>query len=299
VEKLTTLEEAVASIPSGSHVTLPGFPITRCAMAFAREVIRQGIKGLTLSQCVGAMDADMLVGGGAVERLICGGGSLDRFGRLNCVNRGIEDGSLQAEEYSSLSVAFRYLAGSLGLPFMPIRSLQGSDLIRQIEERTGSDVANITDPFTGDHWLVLKPLLPDVSIQVVHIADAEGNAWIMGPRWDNVEQAKASKRTIVIAEHIVSTEVIRRNAEWTVIPGLLVSHVVELPFAAHPTSVYREYDYDAGEIEKYVEATSTPESFKAYLDEYVYGVKDHWGYLEKVGGMKHLNALKADPILGY
>lgn len=299
MDKLTTLAEAVASVPSGSHVSLPGFPITRCAMAFAREVVRQGIKGLTLSQCVGAMDTDMLVGAGAVERLIYGGGSLDRFGRLNCVNRGIEDGSLQAEEYSSLSVTFRYLAGSLGLPFIPIRSLKGSDLIRRIEERTGSDVAHIADPFTGEDWLVLKPLLPDVSVQVVHAADAEGNASIMGPRWDNVEQAKASKRTIIIAEHVISTEIIRRRPEETLIPGILVSHVVELPFAAHPTAVYREYDYDAKEIEKYVKATSAPESFKTYLDEYVYGVKDHWQYLEKVGGMKHFNTLKADPILGY
>jgi len=299
VDKLTTLAEAVASVPSGSHVALSGFPITRCAMAFVREVIRQGIKGLTVSQCVGAMDGDMLVGAGAVERLIYGGGSLDRFGRLNCVNRGIEDGSLQAEEYSSLSVAFRYLAGSLGLPFMPIRSLVGSDLMRRIREHTGSDVADIVDPFTGDNWLVLKPLLPDVSVLVVHAADAEGNAWIMGPRWDNVEQAKAGKRTIIIAERVVPTEVIRRHAERTVIPGLLVSHVVELPFAAHPTSVFREYDYDAGEIEKYVQATSTPAAFEAYLNEYVYGVKDHWEYLEKVGGMKHLNTLRADPILGY
>src|SRR5512136_1180060 len=153
MSKLTTLQEAVASIPSGSHLALSGFAITRCAMAFAQEVIRQGIRGLTISQCVGAMDADILVGGGAVERIIYGGGSLDRFGRLACVNRGIESGSLIAEEYSSLSVAFRYLAGSLGLPFMPIRSLRGSDILRQIEKRTGADVATITDPFTGESWL--------------------------------------------------------------------------------------------------------------------------------------------------
>jgi hypothetical protein len=31
----------------------------------------------------------------------------------------------------------------------------------------------------------------------------------------------------------------------------------------------------------------------------VYGVKDHWEYLEQVGGMKTLDALRADPILGY
>jgi glutaconate CoA-transferase subunit A len=299
MSKVSTLAEAVASIPSGAHVALSGFAITRCTMAFAREVIRQGIKGLTISQCVGAMDADLLVGAGAVERIIYGGGSLDRFGRLACVNRGIEDGSLCAEEYSSLSIAFRYLAGSLGLPFIPIRSLRGSSLMKQIQDRTGSDVATVADPFTGESWPVLKPLAPDVAVVQVQTADENGNAWIMGPKWDNTEQARASKRTIVIAEHVVPSDAIRREPERTVIPSLLVSHIVELPFAAHPTSVYREYDYDAEQIESYVEATRTPEAFRAYLDQYVYGVKDHWEYLERVGGMRRLNSLRADPILGY
>jgi glutaconate CoA-transferase subunit A len=299
MSKLTSLKEAVASIPSGSHLALSGFAITRCTMAVAREIIRQGIKNLTISQCVGAMDADLLVGAGAVKRLIYGGGSLDRFGRLSNVNRGIEDGSLLAEEYSSLSIAFRYLAGSLGQPFMPIRSLRGSDVLRQIEARNPSDVATISDPFTGDQWLVLKPLLPDVAVVQVQVADEDGNAWIQGPRWDNVEQAKASKRTIVVAERIVSGDVIRQNAERTVIPGLFVSHVVELPYAAHPTSVYRVYDYDAPYIEQYVEAGRTPEAFRSFLDEFVYGVQDHWQYLEKVGGLQHLVSLNADPVLGY
>ena len=171
MSKLTTLAEAVASVPSGAHLALSGFAITRCTMAFAREVIRQGIKGLTISQCVGAMDADLLVGAGAVDRLIYGGGSLDRFGRLACVNRGIEDGSLRAEEYSSLSIAFRYLAGALGLPFIPIRSLRGSDLMRQIEERSSADVAMIADPFSGEEWLALKPLTPDIAVVQVQLAD--------------------------------------------------------------------------------------------------------------------------------
>ncbi len=297
--KLVALTEAVASIVPGSHVALSGFAITRCTMAFAAEVIRQGIRGLTISQCVGAMDADLLVGAGAVERIIYGGGSLDRFGRLACVNRGIEDGSLVAEEYSSLSVAFRYLAGALGLPFMPIRSLRGSDLLRQLEARSGGDVASVADPFTGESWLALKPLLPDVAVVQVQAADAEGNAWITGPKWDNLEQAKASKRTIVIAERVVPGDLIRQHPEQTVIPGLLVSHVVELPFAAHPTSVYGAYDYDAEQIERYVAATRTPDAFRAYLDEYVYGVTDHWGYLAKVGGERRMHELRADPILGY
>ncbi len=296
---MTTLAAAVASIPSGAHVALSGFAITRCTMAFAREVIRQGIKGLTVSQCVGAMEADLLVGAGAVERIIYGGGSLDRFGRLNCVNRGIEEGTLVAEEYSSLSMAFRYLAGSLGLPFIPIRSLRGSDILKRLQQIAPSEVSAVDDPFSGENWLVLKPLLPDVAVVQVQVADEEGNAWILGPRWDNEEQVKASERAIVITERLVPTEVIRRDAERTVIPGFKVSHVVHLPFSAHPTSVYRVYDYDAEHIVQYAEATKTPEGVREYLDKYVYGVQDHWGYLELVGGMEHLTSLTADPILGY
>jgi glutaconate CoA-transferase subunit A len=79
----------------------------------------------------------------------------------------------------------------------------------------------------------------------------------------------------------------------------MVSHVVEVPFGAHPTSVYGVYDYDAPEIERYVEATRTPEAVRAYLDEYVYGVKDHQEYLVKVGGQRRLSTLLADPVLGY
>jgi glutaconate CoA-transferase subunit A len=298
MSKLCSMSEAVATIKSGSHISLPGFAITRCAMAFAHEVIRQQLKDLTVSQCVGAMDADILVGAGAVKKIIYGGGSLDRFGRLANVNRGIENGTLIADEYSSLSVAFRYLAGALGLPFIPIRSLQGSDLLNQMVERDNVDVSRVDDPFTGKDWLALRPLNPDVAVMHVQAADEEGNAWIMGPKWDNSEQVKASERTILIAEHIVSTEIIRRQPENTVIPGLFVSHIVEQPFGAHPTSVYREYDYDADHIKKYVAASETPETFKNYLDEYVFSCKDHWEFLNKIGAEK-ISSLRADELLGY
>jgi glutaconate CoA-transferase subunit A len=299
MNKLSSLSEAVASIPSGSHIALSGFAIARCTIAFAHEVIRQRIKGLTLSQCLGGMDADMLVGAGAVNSLIYGGGSLDRFGRLECVNAGIENGSLHAELYSSLSITFRFLAGSLGLPFIPIRSLVGSDVLSLLQEQAGSDIAFVDDPFSGDRWLTLKPLVPDVAIVQVQKADEEGNCIILGPKWDNTELVRASKRTIVIAEHIVPGDVIRQQPELCAIPDLLVSHVVDLPFAAHPTCVYREYDYDADEINKYVEAQKSPQKFRDYLDKHVYGVKDHWEYLDLVGGLRRLRTLQADPILGY
>jgi glutaconate CoA-transferase subunit A len=297
--KVVPITDAVASIPEGAHVALSGFAIARCAMAFAHEVIRQGIKGLTVSQCVAAMDADILVGGGAVERIVYGGGSRGRFGQHHCINRGIESGTLIAEEYSSLSMAFRYLAGSLGLPFIPIRSLRGSDILQRLKEIAPSEFSNVEDPFTGEDWLVLKPVVPDVAVIQVQMADEEGNAIIIGARWENEEQAKASKQIIIITERLVSTEEIRRTPERIVIPGFRVSHVVHLPFSAHPSAVYHAYDYDADHIRMYAESSKTPEGTQEYLDKYVYGVEDHWDYLELIGGVKHLNDLSADPDLGY
>jgi acyl CoA:acetate/3-ketoacid CoA transferase alpha subunit len=299
MNKACTLSEAVKSIPHGSHVSLSGFAITRCNMAFAAEIIRQQISDLTISQCVGAMDADLLVGAKMVKRLIYGGGSLDRFGRLACVNRGIEDGSLQVDEYSSLSIAFRYLAGSLGLPFITIRSLQGSDLLNQLKNNKSQDVAECKDPFTGNRWLALKPLIPDVAVVQVQVADNEGNSWILGPRWDNAEQVKASIRAIVITEKMVSTEEIRQFPERTVIPGLKVSHVVELPYSAHPTSVFGSYDYDAKHIQLYVEAAKSPDGLIKYLDDFVLTMDHHNDYLEKIGGQIRLSEITADKRLGY
>jgi glutaconate CoA-transferase subunit A len=297
--KLSTLAEAVASIPGGSHVSLSGFAISRSAMAFAHEVLRQGIKGLTVSQCVTAMEADMLAAGGAVERIVTGGGSRGRFGQHHCINRGIEQGTLLVEEYSSLSMAFRFLAGAIGLPFIPIRSLQGSDVLKRLQEIAPSETATLDDPFTGDEWLVLKPLVPDVAVIQVQVADGEGNAWIYGPRWTNEEQAKASERAIIITEQLVSTDLIRSEPERTVLPGFRVSHVVHLPFGAHPTAVYHAYDFDADHIRLYAKASRTPEGTQEYLDEYVYGTRDHSEYLELIGGASHLDELAADPALGY
>lgn len=299
MSKVSTLSDAVASVPAGSHVALSGFATARCVMAFAHEVIRQGTNRLTVSQCVGAIDADMLVGAGAVERIVYGGGSRGRSGQHSCLNRAIEQGTLMTEELSSLSMTFRYLAGSLGLPFIPIRSLNGSDILKQLQEKLPSPVSTVKDPFTGDDWLVIQPLIPDVAVIQVQVADEEGNAWILGPRWDNEEQVKASQRAIVITEELVSTETIRRYPERTLIPGFKVSHVVHLPFSAHPSSVYGVYDFDKEHIKLYAEASRTPQGFQEYLETYVIGVKDHWEYLEKLGGMKYLDTLLADPILGY
>ena len=139
-----------------------------------------------------------------------------------------------------------------------------------------------------------------MAVVQVQIADAEGNAWIMGPKWDNAEQVKASKRTIVIAEHIVSTDFIRREPGADGDPrfnGFRMWWNCPLP----PTRLLSTAStiMTPGRSRTMLRRPVSPKAFQSYLDEYVYNAKDHWEYLEKVGGMKHLESLRADPILGY
>jgi len=264
------------------------------------ELIRQQKRDLTLSQGVVGLDTDLLVGAGLVSHLIMGGGSLDRFGPAHCVNRARETKSLRCEDLTSLSLCFRYLAGALGLSFIPIKSLFASEILERLEAGPGAeDVKRSKCPFTGEEYVLLRALTPDVSIVHVQVADRDGNCQINGARWGNEEQAKAGRRLIVVAEELVPTEFIQRSPERTIIPGHRVEAIIHQPFGAIPTSVFGCYDYDADHLRLYVEHAKQPRRFQEYLDQFVLGCRDHWEYLEKLGGLRKMMELRAEPILGY
>lgn len=297
MSKVRTLAEAAALVQDGDHIALSGFAVSRNAMAFCHELIRQQRRNLTISQAIVGLDADILVGAGCVRHLIYGGGSLDRFGLVEQINRAYEQQRISTESYSSLAVCFRYLAGALGVPFMPIKSLLGSEILDRL--RASGSVREIEDPFSGEKLLALKALQPDFMVLQGQIADEDGNARVLGPLWDSKEAARAAKQTIVIAEDLVPTELIRQQPELTTIPGFRVAAVVPLTYGAHPTALYRCYDYDSDHLKAYVAASRSPSTYAEYLDRYVLGVKDHFDYLHRVGGVSKLASLKADALYGY
>ncbi len=299
-DKVKSIADVVRTIPDGSHVALGGFAVARNAIVPVHELIRQQKKNLTVSQCVMGLDTDLLVGAGLVSRLMVGGGSLDRFGRVECVNRARESGSVISLDMSSLSVCFGYLAGALGISFIPVKSLISSEILERLERGPGADnLRRMKCPFTGEEYLLLRAIQPDVSFVHVQRADRAGNCQIDGPRWENEEQSKAARRVVVVAEELVSTDYIRRSPERTIIPGHRVEAVVHQPFGAHPTAVFGCYDYDAEHLELYVEHARQPERVRDYQDRFILGTRDHWEYLEAVGGLKRLEGLRADRILGY
>lgn len=295
--KVKSLAEAVALVRDGDHVALSGFAISRNAVAFSHELIRQQRRDLTISQAIVGLDADVLVGAGCVRHLIYGGGSLDRFGLVEQINRAYEQKRISTESYSSLAVCFRYLAGALGVPFMPIKSLLGSEILERL--RDSGNVREMEDPFGGEKVLLLRALQPDFAVVQAQMADDQGNARILGPLWDTKEAARAAKRVIVIAEQLVPTKLIRQQPELTTVDSFRVAAVVPLSYGAHPTALYRCYDYDPDHLKAYVAASRSASTYREYLDEYVLGVKDHMQYLDKIGGLAKLDSLKADALYGY
>jgi glutaconate CoA-transferase subunit A len=298
--KIRTAAEVIRTIPDGSHIALGGFAIARGCITPVHELIRQGKKNLTVSQGVAGLDTDLLVAAGAVKRLIIGGGSLDRFGPVHSINRAREEGSLAFEDWSSLSICFRYLAGALGLSFIPIKSLIASEILERLKKNTGAkEFVQSTCPFTGEEYVLLKALTPDVSFVHVQRADENGNCRIDGPRWENEEQAKAAKRLIVIAEEIAMTSEFQKEPERTIIPAQRVEAVIHQPFGAFPTAVYGRYDYDAEHLRMYVDYAKRKGGAEEYIASYVRGTKDAREFLLKSGAPGTLVPLQAEPGLGY
>ncbi len=294
-DKIVSLSEAAAYVEDGDHIALSGFGMDRNPISFVFELIRQERKNLIISQSLISFDADLLVGAGCVRKIIYGGVTFGRLTRAPRVVEAIERGNLELEEYSILSMSFKYLAGALGIPFIPINSLIGTDLIKNLKEK----VIEFNCPFTQKPTVLITPLNPDIAIVHVQISDEQGNAIIYGPLWDNVEMVKSSKKVILISDKIVSQPMMLQEAERITIPGHRVEAVVPLTFGAYFTGSYRHYDFDAEHCLFYLEHAKDSKKFNAYVDKYVLGVQDHFEFLEKVGGMRKVEKLTADFFTGY
>lgn len=293
------LKDAVREIPNGAEIAFGGFAITRSPVAFINEMIRQGKKDLNVYQPIVCMATDMLVGAGAVKKLSYGGGSLDRFGRMERINEAFEKGAIDAREFSGLSLTYRFLAGSLGIPFIPTKIILGTDILNNLIKKNDDSVMITASPYDSEDKLVyIKALQPDYAVIHAPYADKKGNVIIEGPVWD-LEIGKAAKKLYVMADQIVSNEYIKMHPEKVAIPNVYTHAVIEVPYGAYPTSVYKMYDYDSHMLTEYAKYNKTQEAFDKFIEEYVLETKDHNEFLEKCGGLSVLNKIKADPVYGY
>ncbi len=293
---MTAAEAVRRFVFDGAWIGMGGQSIGRSSMCIFHEVIRQKKKNLNLVGCNLSMPMDMMVGMGMVRRTEVGTGNLERFGTTHCWRKAIEQGKLENEDYSHLAMVTRFLGGEMGLPFMPIQSLLGSDILGKKAEGTGKKFEIIDNPWNPGEKVVLLPSLnPDVSIVHAHKADETGNLVIEGFLAHEPEMIRASKAVIASCEEIVSAREIRKYPERTTIPYVYVSAVVHQPWGAHPTSVYRCYQIDAEHLKEYQKsAREGGRSFDDYLGKYVFSCTKFDEYLEKVGGREKYSRLQQE-----
>ncbi|SFH05904.1 glutaconate CoA-transferase subunit A [Desulfotomaculum arcticum] len=279
-KQMSLKDEVKKYVTDGCSITFGGF-IGRDGVAAAHEIIRQDIKNLTVIDDSKTDVMDLLVGAGAVKRWEGAYLGYGAIGLAPNIRRSVEKGvplKIELEDWSNAGISMRFLAGSLNVPFMPTRSMLGTDIVKYNQR-----IKVIEEPYEGTPVALVPAAHPDVAIIHVQRADVMGNAQVWGFTGNDENKARAARHTIITCEEIVSTEEIRRQGNLTLIPFYCVDAVVQVPYGCHPQSCYGYYAYDVLFCGEYHESAKDRDSFLRWLDRYVLGTADHLAYCEMVG----------------
>lgn len=288
VDKLMTEEEAISRfVYDGCYLGTELYGTVRCPMSLVREVVRQGKKDLRLAG-QGVTELDLLLGAGLVKTLDITYIGLEVYGTSRALRREVESGRIKSVvEWSNGGITWRFKAAAMGVPFIPVRAMLGTDTFRYSAAKV------VECPFTGQKVCLLPALILDVALIHVHRADMYGNAQVDGISGFAFEMSRACKRLIISAEEIVDVLEIRRYPDRTIIPYYLVDAVVHAPFGSHPGEMVYCYARDERQLREWVEASKTEEGTQAYLDKYIYSLANHQEYLALVG-RERLQQLRAE-----
>lgn len=279
-DKRTTLAEAAELVRDGDVVVAGGCCYSRTPWAMLLELLRAGRRDLTLARNLMCYESELFLARGAATKLVSSWVGIGlRWGIPKVFREYVERDPSIYEEWSHLSFGLRFLAASMGMPFLPTASLLGSDLLDRLPAQ------EMRCPFTGELVVAVPALVPDVAIIHAHTVDAAGNAQVEGPAYMDPEFARAARTVIVTAEEVVPSEAIVRHADRTLIPGFVVDAVVEVPFGAYPHECHGLYEADFAHFDAYTELVDAGgvEGVEAYLREHVDAAGSFAGFLDGVG----------------
>jgi glutaconate CoA-transferase subunit A len=289
-EKLVTLDDVASFVRDGDMVGIGGSTMSRTPMALIWALIRAGRRKMTCARSITSSDGDLLFASGACERIVTSWFSQGILWGISKVMRHhVETGKAQFEEWSHLAMGMRLRAGAMGVPFMPIRPMLGSDVRKERPEAREMDC-----PFTGEKLLLVPALNPDVALIHVQRCDTYGNAQIDGLQFIDIDLAMAANKVILSTERVVSNDQIRRSPDQTKIPFFTVDAIVEVPFGCAPHECYGVYEPMIKHMEYYVGlANKDPVAgMRDYLDRFVYGPKSWMEFLDLIGIEEVLSAAR-------
>ncbi len=280
--KVVTMSEAVRRhVPDGAQVALGCALEPATPFAFVHELVRADRKDLRLVGPISDVAFDILIGAGCVAEIDAAWVGNVSAGLAYCYRRAMEEGvprRIVVRDHSNLSIGLALLAGALGSPYIPTRSLLGTDLVK-----ANGTFRETTSPFDGSPVLLVPAIEPDVTVVAVQRSDEDGNAQLWGPWGVSQEAALAARAVIVVADELVDRSAIRSDPNRTIVPALKVAAVVVQPGACHPSPLQDRYGRDHAFFHEYHSATRTREGFDAWLREWVLEVPDHDAYLAKLG----------------
>ncbi len=276
------MHDALAQfVPDGSSIVMGTALESLIPFAAGHELIRQDKRDLTLIGPISDILFDQLIGAGCVRRIVAAWVGNVSAGLAHNYRRAVEQGiprSLEIHDHSTFSLALALLAGGLGAPYIPTRSLLGSDI-----PQTNPTFKKSVSPFGGEKVLLIPALCPDVAILHVQRSDADGNAHAWGNLGIGEEAGMASQRIIIVAEEIVPRDVIVSDPNRVLAPSFKVCAVVHSPGGAHPSPVQGYCNRDHAFYEEYHRATRTVEGNAHWLADWVTGIQGRAEYLQKLG----------------
>ena len=287
-EKVMSLDEAAALVPDGASVGIGGSTLSRTPMAMIWALIRAGRKDLFCARSITSCEGELLFASGTSRHILTSWFSQGIVWGVSRIMRlYTEAGRARFEEWSHMAVGLRFRAGAMGIPFLPMRSMMGSDVLGQLP-----DAKMMNCPFTGDRLVLVPALNPDVALIHVQRCDPYGNAQIDGLPFMDIDLAMAANRVILTTERIVSNDQIRRAPDQTKIPFMAVDAVVEAPFGSAPHECYGQYEPLFAHLDTYAAQLrrDPEEGVRAYLDCYFYGPNSWIEYLDLLGLAELLDA---------
>ncbi len=280
-----TMQEAIARfVPDGSSVALGLALEPLIPFAAGHELIRQQRRDLTLIGPISDILFDQLIGAGCVTRIVAAWVGNVSEGLGYNYRRAAEHGLphlITIEDHSNYSISLALLAGALGVSYIPMVSLLGSDIARN-----HPTIRPAESPLDGSPTLLVPALRPDVAILHVQRADGAGRAHVWGGMGISEEAALAARGVIYTAEEIVPSEMILSDPNRVLAPGAKTLAVVHAPGGAHPAPVQGYYNRDHAAFHEYHERTRTPEGFADWLREQVLEQPDRAAYLERLGAAR-------------
>jgi glutaconate CoA-transferase subunit A len=281
-DKLLTMSEAIARyVPDGSSVAIGLALEPNIPFAAGHELIRQRRKDLTLIGPISDILFDELIGAGCVSRVVAAwvGNVSEGLGyNYRRATEAAQPHAITVVDHSNFSIGLALLAGSLGAPYIPMRSLLGSDIARD-----NPHLQPATSPMDGTPQLLVTAIQPDVAIIHVQRADSVGRAHVWGGLGICEEAALAARGVIYTAEEVVAPEVILSDPNRVLAPSFKTLAVVHAPGGAHPSPVAGCYNRDHRAFAEYHEHSRTAEAFAAWQKEWIDDVPDRDAYLEHLG----------------